>query len=238
MRLVTAATCVLLSSVAAAPTARAQQAAGFVSVNAAIQEGSQRLAVAVPVEIFDGAGTLTVDDGVIGGSMFDVSAGVRGRRFAFGAGYSRSRTHDAHDFTASTVSAGPGSFTRSANGITPNLEHSERVLYLFAAATRQVTNRFDVMASAGPAFLQVTQDVPTDVTLSPIFGEVQHVSAAPVDDSALGVRIALDLNYMFRPRIGIGVLAGFTWGSVNLPNSTKAMTLGGVQLGAGVRARF
>jgi hypothetical protein len=225
---------------AAVPAAAqpAPRAAGFINVNAAIQEGPQRLSLAVPVEVFGSSGTLNVDDGGVGGGLFDVSGGVRGRGFAFGVGYSRTSTETSFDFTAATNAASPGSFTRSVNGITPALEHSERTVYVFAAFTRRVSRRFDFMLSGGPSFIAVRQGVPAGVTLDARGSEVVHVDTAAVDDSAIGFHAALDFNYLFHKRIGVGALARYTWGSIALPDSTDDMTLGGLQVGAGLRLRF
>ena len=226
---------------AAVPAASAQpapRAAGFVNVNAAIQEGPQRLSIAVPVEIFDSSGTLRIDDGLVGGGMFDVSGGLRGRGFAFGLGYSRASTETSFDFTASTNPASPGSFTRSVVGITPELEHSERTVYAFAALTRRVTRRFDFMLSGGPSFISVRQGLPTGLTLDARGSTVLHVDTTTIEDSTIGFHAALDFNYLFHKRIGIGALARYTWGSITLPDSTDDMTLGGLQVGAGLRLRF
>jgi hypothetical protein len=228
-----------LGAPSAATAQRPTRATGFISLNVAMQEGPQRLALAVPVEIFGDTASLAIDDDIIGGTLFDVSAGLRGPRFAFGVGFSSTSVTDSHDFTAETLSpGGPGSFTRSVNGITPGLRHTERAILIFAAATRQVTERFDVMFTAGPTFFKVKQTVPTDITVSEPFGQVLQLPTATVSESAIGLHGSLDLNYMFHPRIGVGGLVRYAWGSVTLPNSTESMTLGGFQVGAGVRARF
>jgi hypothetical protein len=39
-------------------------------------------------------------------------------------------------------------------------------------------------------------------------------------------------------RVGVGGLARYTWGSVDLAGATKSLTVGGFQIGAGVRLRF
>lgn len=231
----------VLISLAAVPAAHAQpapRAAGFINVNAAMQEGPQHLSLAVPIEIFGSDGTMTIDDGVIGGALFDVSGGLRGRGFAFGLGYSRIITDKAFNLTAATNPASPGSFTRSVKGITPSLEHSERTVYAFAALTRRVTRRFDFMVSGGPSFISVRQGLPTGLALDSRGSLVQHVDTRTVDDSAIGFHGALDFNYMFHTHIGAGALARYTWGAVTLPDSTESMTVGALQVGAGVRARF
>jgi hypothetical protein len=241
MRIVSTASLALAICLVDSPAVLAQQGApvrGFVSANVAIQEGPQTLALDVPVELFESQGVLTVDDGLICCSVIDVSGGLRGRRFAFGVGYTRGSTTGAHDLTASTVPVTSGSFRRSVNGVTPPLEHTERIVYVFAGATRQVTDRFDLMFSAGPAFFSLKQEVPTGLTVTEFPQIIQDVSTDIVNDTAIGFHLSLDLNYMFHPKLGIGGLVRYAWGSVELPNATQSMTLGGISFGAGVRARF
>ena len=219
--------------------AQSASGGGFVNANLAIQEGSRTLAVSVPAELFGSSGALKIDDSLSGGTLIDVSGGARGRRFAFGVGYSRTRVTDSLDLTASTIPFSPGSFTRSVRGVAPDLRHEERVVYVSAAVIRQVTHRFDVMVSAGPAFFTVRQDLPTAVTLDERRGaEIQGVSTRTVEESAVGLQFSLDLAWMIRPHIGVGGVGRYSRASVHLPDGTESMTLGGVTIGLGLRARF
>ena len=224
-----------------ASTTTAQQprtATVFVNANIGVQEGAQSLSFAVPTEVFGSDGTINVDDDVIGGAVLDLSGGVRSGRVAFGVGFSSSRTDGSHDFTASTTPFSPGSFTRSINGVTPSLEHDERVFYAFAGLVKSVSDRFDVMVSGGPAFFRVRQGMPTSISVSEFPPRVEQITTDTVEESAIGFLATLDLDYMFHPRIGIGGLVRYSWGSAELPDSTDKMTLGGIHIGTGVRVRL
>lgn len=211
----------------------------FVNANLAIQEGARTLSVAVPAAVFGSSGTLAIDDSLSGGTLVDVVAGARGRRFAFGVGYSRTRVEDSLDLRVSTIQFSPGSFQRSVRGVTPGLMHDERAFYFSAGAVRQVTSRFDVTISAGPSFFEVRQTLPDAVTLTePLGASIQHVSTRVVEESAIGLHASVDLNWMIRPHIGVGGLGRYSWGSIDLPDSTGAMTIGGLTIGIGLRARF
>jgi hypothetical protein len=211
----------------------------FLNANLAIQEGSRTLAVAVPADVFGSSGTLAIDDSLSGGPLVDVVAGARGRRFAFGVGYSRTRVENSLDLAASTIRISPGSFQRSVAGVTPDLVHDERAFYFSAGAIKQVTSRFDVTISAGPSFFRVRQALPDGVILAePLGASIQHVSTRVVEESAIGLQASLDLNWMIRPRIGVGGLGRYSWGRIDLPDGTSSMTIGGVTIGGGLRVRF
>ena len=217
----------------------APRARGFVNFNIAIEEGPQQVSLSVPSVVYGQPGVITVNDSITGMTMLDMSGGVRGARFLFGGGYSRSSIVDTHEFTASTTPAPGSTFTRTLNYITPGLTHTERTIYVFAGMIKQVTNRFDAVIAGGPAFFALTQEIPDELIQTPdVFGRFVSMDTRSVDESTVGFHGALDLNYLFHPRIGLGVLFRYTWGSVDLPDSTDSMTLGGVQIGAGARVRF
>jgi hypothetical protein len=226
----------LLAAASAAAQSRPQ---AFVNVNVAMQDGPQKLAVSVPAPVFDLDGSIDVDDRIAGATLMDVSGGLRGRRFLVGAGYFRTSVDQSHEFTASTTPASPGGFTRTLSYITPGLEHRESVFYLAAGATRSVTDKFDFSVSAGPAFFKVRQALPEFIIQGPLpFGEFQSMLTRTIDDSAIGFQSALDLDYLFHPRVGIGATVRYSYASIELPDATESMTLGGVQFGAGIRIRF
>lgn len=239
MRTTPAVAAALLLAVPLPVIAQPSSGGPFVNANLAIQEGPRTLSVAVPADVFGSSGTLAIDDSLSGGTLVDVAAGARGRRFAFGVGYSRTRVEDSLDLTASTIQFSPGSFQRLVRGVTPGLVHDERAFYFSAGAIRQVTGRFDVTVSAGPSFFKVRQTLPDGVTLTePLGASIRHVSTRVVEESAIGLQASVDLNWMIRPHIGVGGLGRYSWGSIDLPDSTSPMTIGGLTVGIGLRARF
>jgi hypothetical protein len=134
---------------------------------------------------------------------------------------------------------GPGSFTRSLTDVTPSLDHQERIAYVFGGLVKQVSKRFDVTLSGGPAFFSVTQELPADIAQTPdIYGRFISMGTRSIDDSAIGFLAAMDANYMALRNVGFGVLVRYSRASVDLPDSTSSMTLGGLNVGAGARFRF
>jgi hypothetical protein len=211
----------------------------FVDVNAGVQEGNTRFAVETPLPAFGRQGTLTVDGEITGGGVFDAGALVRVHGdVALGAGYSRTSSGEFMQYVAVVPppvgsSIPPATFT----DITSELRHEEQVVYVKAAWLRAPTSRFVYVVSAGPAFFRVKQDIPfTTAVLVNILSSLAPTNT-PFTESTVGFHVGLDLIYMAR-HLGGGVLLRYTRGSVEFPSSTEPLTVGGAQLGIGVRARF
>ncbi len=212
----------------------------FVDMNISVQEGNPRLAVATPLPAFGREGTLTVDDEVPGGGLFDVSAAVKVRgSFALGAGYSFTDSGGSPPFVAVVPSPIGTNLPLTTTGVTQELRHAEQVLYLKASWMRAATDRFVYAVSAGPAVFRVEQDIPfTSGVMNNGIVTVLAPSATTFKESTVGFHVGLDLNYMIARHVGGGVLLRYTRGSVDFPHSTSSMTVGGVQIGVGLRTRF
>jgi hypothetical protein len=48
----------------------------------------------------------------------------------------------------------------------------------------------------------------------------------------------VDVTYLVTPRYGAGVLLRYTRGSVDIEGANDSLTVGGFQIGAGLRVRF
>jgi hypothetical protein len=212
----------------------------FVDVNAGVQEGPTRLAVETPLPAFGRNGTLTVDDDIIGGGLFDASGVVKVRGgFAVGAGYSRTSSTGLYSYTAVVPSPIGTILPVTITDTTPLLLHREQVVYVKASWIRSRGNRAVYAVSAGPAFFRVKQDIP--FTSAQLLGGLLTTFVPTVTrfkESGVGFHVGVDLNFIVARHLGGGVLLRYTRGSVEFPTSTEAMIVGGVQLGVGLRARF
>jgi hypothetical protein len=212
----------------------------LVDLNAGVQEGPTRLAVQTPLPAFGREGTLTVDDNVIGGGLFDVSGVVKVHgEFAVGAGYSRTSSTGLYLYTAVVPSPIGTILPVTFTDTTPLLLHREEVVYVKASWVRASGNRAVYAVSAGPAFFRVQQDIP--FTSAQLVGGLLTTFVPTVTrfkESSVGFHVGVDLDYIVARHLGGGVLLRYTRGSVEFPTSTKAMIVGGVQLGVGLRARF
>jgi hypothetical protein len=53
-----------------------------------------------------------------------------------------------------------------------------------------------------------------------------------------GINFGVDVTYLLTKKAGIGAIARYTWGSVDLEGAKDSLTVGGFQIGVGARYRF
>ena len=140
-----------------------------------------------------------------------------------GAGLAQTRTERlGHPYTASVPSPVPGFLNLEVDGLV-NLAHGERTVYALASWTTAISNRFDIVVSGGPAFIEVDQDLPVATpVLAPTGIQTLIVSTTRVSESTTGFHATLDFDYVFGQRAGLGALilyAGFDryagWDSID-----------------------
>ena len=59
-----------------------------------------------------------------------------------------------------------------------------------------------------------------------------------INKTGVGFNLGVDANYMLTRSLGAGVVVRYTQASVDLEGATDKLTVGGPQLGIGVRYRF
>jgi hypothetical protein len=84
----------------------------------------------------------------------------------------------------------------------------------------------------------VSQDVANAITVQEPTPTLSTATIVREDHTTVGINLGVDLNYFFRPNIGGGVLVRYTYGSVDLDSVGESLTVGGFQLGFGLRYRF
>jgi hypothetical protein len=117
------------------------------------------------------------------------------------------------------------------------LKHTESVVNLSAVWMVPVTDKIDVGVSAGPSIFNVKQDIPGSLTATEP-GPTINVAVDSATKTSVGINIGLDVAYMMTKQFGFGGLARYTWGSVDLEGATDKLTVGGFQIGGGLRVRF
>ena len=212
-----------------------------IGANVGLQESAGNLALDMPL-IFNGSpGSFTIDDNLPTSTYFDVNGSVRlWKGLSLGAGYSRTREeHLGPQYTASVPPPRPGLLNIETNGTINGLTHRESSTYAFASWTMPVTDRFDVIVSGGPTFFDVKQHLPAlEVGIGPTGGTVLFVSTTPASESGTGFHVAMDLDYIFGHVGGFGAQIRYSRGSVDFPDATRSMIVGGLQFAAGARVTF
>lgn len=232
--------CLALTGMAA--PAQAQMAwtdRGFVNVNLGVQTGSQTFTVATPFEIYGEPGSVTSTVDAKGGALFDVSAGYKvWRNLALGVGYSRTGKSSDAAVTASVPDPLIFDQFRSVNATAADLSHNENTIYLTGTWMIPVTDKVDVAVAFGPAIFSVKQEIANGVEVTEPGPSVTRVNVGSIDETTVGIHVGVDVTYLITPRWGVGGLARFTRGSVDVDNASEKLDVGGFQVAGGLRVRF
>ena len=100
-----------------------------------------------------------------------------------------------------------------------------------------VAAKTDIALFAGPSILSVSQDTIGTLTVSEP-GPTVTGPLVTAKKTTAGVNVGVDVQYLVWHKFGVGGMARYVWGSAALPGATKKLTLGGFQIGGGVRYRF
>ena len=217
---------------------------GFVNANFGGQAGSRTLSTSTEFEIygsqeFGERATLSTSQDVGGGAFFDISGGYKvWRNLVVGIGFTRVAGDSDVSVNASVpdplISDRPRSVSTTATGS----EHSEVAINLSGTWMMPVTDKVDVGFSFGPTIFSVSQDVPTSITVSEPGPTITSTNFNRIDKSTVGVHFGVDTTYLIRPKLGAGAFLRYTVGSVDLEGADDNLTVGGFQIGFGVRYRF
>lgn len=212
---------------------------GFVNVTGGVQVGSHTLDTSTNFELYNEQATVATSQKVKSGGLFDVTAGYKvWRNLAVAVGYSWTGSKADASVQASVPDPVYYDRPRSVTSTAPGLEHSESVINISGVWMVPVTDKIDVGVSAGPSIFIVNQDIPSTLTLAEPGPTVSGVDVNQASKTSVGVNFGVDVTYMLNPRFGVGGLARYTWGSVDLEGASDKLTVGGFQIGGGLRMRF
>ena len=207
-------------------------------------------------DIYGEKGALATAHAIGGGTLFDVSAGMRVWKNV-GVGIAYSTLKNKNDAAVSVRVPHPVIFGQSgtANATVEALEHSENVIHLQFMWMIPLTDKFQLTAMAGPSFFTVRQTIasvqaPQDISDPAPFNNlsIRTVSLTDVKDSPIGVNVGVDGTYFITRiggfGIGIGEFARYAGASLDLvtpagvTRDNTDLKTGGPQGGAGLRLQF
>ena len=227
---------------AVTPKAHAQMTwtdKAFVNVTGGAQAGSRSLETERSFELYEEQARVASSQDVKGGAFFDISAGYKvWRNLALGLGYSRSGSNTNATVAASIPDPVLHDSPRAISASVTGLKHTESAVHLMGVWMVPVTDKIDVGLSAGPSIFMVTQGMPGTLTVTEPGPSVTNSTAVNVDKTTVGIHFGVDVTYLVTKRWGVGGLARYTWGSVGLEGASDKLTVGGFQIGGGVRLRF
>lgn len=242
MKTLASCVCCFMCLAAATSSVHAQdRPAVRISASVGLQEGPGKLAFERPLDFFGRSGSLAIDDDLVTMDVYDLNAVIgMWKNAGLGAGVYRTSTDRLnHPYTASIPSPQLGRLNTDVTSVTPQMVHAERAAYLLATWTTRVTDRFDMVFSGGPMFFELEQELPEATPVAaPNGAQALVITPAAHTKSTTGFHLGMDLDYVFARRAGGGILIRYSRGSVDLPNGTAAMTLGGLQIAAGFRLKL
>ena len=103
----------------------------------------------------------------------------------------------------------------------------------------------DIGIFGGPTFFIVDQDLATEVEFTHAFpfdtASFTGVTTSSESESGIGFNVGIDVGYYFSPTLGVGGMARFTRGTVDfisVDGGSASATVGGLNVGGGLRVRF
>ena len=236
---------VFAAALAATP-ARAQSAAwtdrGYVNVSGWYQAASASFTdIARPVTFVEPA-VVSTTYAVRATPGFDLGAGVRvWRNLAIGVDVSRFSKSGAGSVAAQVPHPFYFNRARAVSGDASGLTRAETAIHAQAMWIAPLKPRWQLAVFGGPSWFMVKQDLVSDVTVTQTYpfdtAEFAGVASARRSASHAGFNAGGDLEYMLRPRVGLGIGGVFSRASVPLGDAVT-VDAGGAHVGGGVRFRF
>jgi len=222
----------------------------FVNVNFGYQSRSVAdIASSKTSTIYDETATVSTAQTIeSSGGMFDIAGGFRlVGNFGLGVGYNRISKDAVGTLTAKVPHPLFYDQPRTATAEIPNLKHQETALHLMGVFVLPVTNKLDVMVSAGPTFFNLEQQtIAADAQYSEVGAPynsitLNSVSKITTKESKVGFNVGADLTVRLTTKLGIGGFVRYASAKVEIvPQSGDAteVNVGGLQFGGGLRLRF
>jgi len=212
---------------------------GFVTVNGGVQVGSHDLATVQTFDLFDETATVASAAKVKSGGFFDVGAGYRvWQNVAVGLTYSFTSSDSNAAISGSIPDPIRTDNFRSVSATASGLQHKENVLHFNATWMMPVTDKIDVGFTAGPSVFFVKQELVSSLPTTEPGPTVGTPVVSNEGKTTVGLNAGVDVTYLVSKKWGVGGIARYTWGSAELGDGGDSLTLGGLQIGGGLRMRF
>jgi len=176
----------------------------------------------------------------------DAGGGIRvWRSLGVGGGITRFAAEEMSTVVARVPHPTTFNQPRLATKDTP-FRRTESAIHLHAVYVVPVTPRLDVMLTAGPSFISVTQDLVQRIDLTeagPPFAAVGigNVATLTRQARARAIHAGADVTWFLTPVVGFGVTARYVTGSLTMPltdGTPLDIDVGGLQVGWGARIRL
>jgi len=209
----------------------------FLSISGGGQFQDRTFSETSTFALFDDLGTVTANQTVGSGFVFDASVGYRvWRRVSIAIGVSTFRGKG----TAEALVTIPDPLRRGVSTFKPfhesdygSLNQTGTAINFQAVWIKPLTDKLDLWMFIGPSFIHVNQQVASATESANPAPSVNNDSGNTGKAGTIGV----DLNYRMSERYSLGGFVRYAGGEVNIPSVSK-LKVGGVQVAGGVRIRF
>ena len=244
---------IVLAGLGVPALARAQSGAGavvpfrgFVSVDGLFQATSNDFDTAVTFRANAEDGEFTTDYTLRNGPAFDVSGGAMvWRQLGVGVGVSRFSRDTPARLTAEVPHPFFFNRPREVSGGVGGLKREELAFHVQARGVFPLSPRLQLAVFGGPSFFKVKQGVVTafdyDETYPYDTATFRSATTDEVDESVIGFHAGADVSYFFTQNVGVGGILRYAGASVDITapdGDTVDVSVGGLQVGAGLRLRF
>ena len=210
---------------------------GFASVSGGVQVGTPAVAATTSFDLYGETATLASTQDLKSGPFFDVQAGYRiWRSLAIGGAYTFVASKGDADISGSIPDPIRFDSHRDVSASAADLAHTEQWIAALLTWGLPVTDKIDVLLSGGPAYVSLSQELPSGATVTEPTPTLSNITLSETSGSGLGFVAGADVRYMVTPRFGLGLLAKFSTASVEVDGDD--IDAGGFQIGGGVRIRF
>jgi hypothetical protein len=212
---------------------------GYVSVNGGFQVGSHDLNTSASFPLYDETATVTSSQKVKSGGFFDIGGAYRVWGNNLLAGVTYVHTTSEADVAISASIPDPVFFDRprSVSSTQTGAKHTENVIHLNAIWMIPVAHKLDVGLFGGPSIFSVKQQTVNTLSVSEP-GPTVSAPLGEVKKTTAGFNLGVDLQYLIRNKVAVGGIARYSWASATITPDTDKLTLGGFQIGGGIRYRF
>jgi len=226
-------------------TSKVWKGRGFMVVGGGAQLAAPGYTSAVTFKLHAEDATLDASSKVQIGPVFGVRGGMRvWKNLAIGAGFGVSSTSQRVDVTGRLPHPFMFNQFREVTGTASGLDRFETMFAIEASWLIAVRRRVDMFLFAGPAYINVRQDMAVGIQFTEIYpydtASFTGVESASLSGGAVGVTAGADVAYLVSKALGVGGQLRYSYASATLRPADQPATvgLGGLQLSVSARVLF
>ena len=209
----------------------------FLSISGGGQFQDRTFSEVSTFSLFDDTGTVTANQTVGSGFVFDANVGYRVWNQVFVAlgvsSFHGKGTAESLVAIPDPLRRGVSTFKSFSASDYGDLSQTNTAINFQVVWIKPLTDKLDLWLFAGPSIIHVSQEIASAT-------ETQNSTATTKDESVTTAKagtVGIDLGYKLNERSSVGGFVRYLGGEADLPSVSK-LKIGGVQVGGGIRFRF